>query len=58
MVAPAFSVLTHPNRRTGEAFLMHETSPIGLDAIHMMHDESRNFSRENHEHQEDQEDQP
>ncbi len=43
------------NRRTGEAFLMHETPPIGLDAIHMMHDESRNFSSE---HQEDKEDQP
>ncbi len=34
---------------------MHETPPIGLDAIHMMHDESRNFSSE---HQEDKEDQP
>ena len=43
------------NRRTGEAFLMHGTSPIGLDAIHMMHDESRNFSRE---HQGEREDQP
>ncbi|HEY6540951.1 MAG TPA: hypothetical protein VIZ18_08445, partial [Ktedonobacteraceae bacterium] len=43
------------NRRTGEAFLTHETPPIGLDAMHMMHDESRNFSSE---HQEDQEDQP
>lgn len=46
---------TQRNRRTGEAFLMHENSPIGLDAIHMMHDESRNFSRE---HQEEQEEQP
>ncbi len=46
------------NRRTGEAFLMHETPPIGLDAIHMMHDESRNFAREHQEHREDQEDQP
>lgn len=42
------------NRRTGEALLMHDTSPVGLDAIHMMHDESRNFSREYQEHQKDQ----
>lgn len=44
------------NRRTGEAFLMHETPPVGLNAIHMMHDESRNFNREHQGHQEGQED--
>lgn len=42
------------NRRTGEALLMHDTSPTGLDAIHMMHDESRNFSREHQDYQKDQ----
>ncbi len=43
------------NRRTGEALLMHDTAPVGLDAIHMIHDESRNISREHQEHQEHQE---
>jgi len=42
------------NRRTGEALLMHDTSPTGLDAIHMMHDESRNFSLEHQDRQKDQ----
>jgi hypothetical protein len=42
------------NRRTGEALLMHDTSQAGLDAIHMMHDEARNFSREHQDHQKDQ----
>lgn len=46
------------NRRTGEALLMHDTSPSGLDAIHMMHDESRNFSREYQDHQAHQKEQP
>ena len=36
---------------------MHETPPIGLDAIHMMHEESRNFAREHQERRENQEDQ-
>jgi hypothetical protein len=48
---------TQRNRRTGEALLMHDTSPTGLDAIHMMHDESRNFSREHQDHQDHQKDQ-
>lgn len=46
------------NRRTGEALLMHDTPPTDFDVIHMMHDDSRNFSREHQEHQEHQEDQP
>src|SRR5436305_463576 len=46
------------NRRTGEALLMHDTSPTGLDAIHMMHDESRNFSLEHQDRQDHQKDQP
>jgi hypothetical protein len=49
---------TQRNRRTGEALVMHDTSPTGLDALHMMHDEARNFSREQQDQQDQQKDQP
>jgi hypothetical protein len=39
------------DRRTGYRLMMHDTSPEGLEAIRIMHSESRDFSREHQEHE-------
>ena len=39
------------DRRTGYHLMMHDTSPEGLEAIRIMHSESRDFSREHQDHQ-------
>jgi hypothetical protein len=39
------------DRRTGNHLLMLDTSPEGLEAIRIMHSESRDFAREHQEHQ-------